>query len=134
MDDPRIIYLEKRKALVKAQDELESLAWDLDMVANAIKSFDLVLLPEEVTETAAPPQSYRSQNPHHIKPEDWPTFEDFVSALAEWRQARDAAEEAYQKVSDYDGIEELPQKPSERRRDDYRARPRQYSWKARKRR
>lgn len=121
MDDPRLVYLEKRKAVVAAQEVVDSLVSDIQVAAGWIEKWDTVLLDGE----EAPSQSYgRPQSA--LTSEDWPTYGDFAAALMAWREARKAAEDAEKKLSDREGVEPLPEKPSERRDDPRSYHPRVY--------
>jgi len=107
--DPRIAYLDKRKTLEEATDRLDDIVANVRVLRSTIEKWDHVLLPDE--EEPFSPTHYGK--PTKLLPQEWPTFETFSEALQQWRRARREAEDAYRAVPDPEGLESLPELPSE---------------------
>lgn len=108
MDDPRP-YIEKRNALIAAQETMDEIWFDLDAAQRAIEKCDLVLLPTEVNLEFS---HQKSKEGRPIK--EWPTYDRFVQALRSWRHARHEAQQAYKALTDHAGLAPLPALPSDR--------------------
>ena len=123
MDPLKRIYRAKRKALIGIQGELDELADCLHYIAEFVKRWDEILLPTETKELNLL-QNLGYADPIELNLKDWIGHPAFFETLALWRAARREAQDAYDAILDHEGVEDLPQSPSQRPSKPYIGRPR----------